>query len=63
MNAEELDSLQGQGVPFFGCNLGVGLSMPEFRGGIARNLVEKMDFGISSMVGVTNLEDAVKVSS
>ena len=55
--------MQKHGVPFFGCNIGVGLSVPGFRGEIARSLIEKMDFGISSIIGVTSMDEALKVRS
>ena len=63
MNAEELEALQKDGVPFFGCNIGVGLSIPGFRTQIARGLIEKMDFGVSSIIGVSSMEETVKVKS
>ena len=51
------------GVPMFGCNLGVGLSLalPGFRADIAKGILAKLPFGASSVVGAKSLEEAVKV--
>lgn len=57
--------MEAMGVPFFGCNLGVGLALaiPGLRIDVARGLLGDMAHGNSSIVGVTSLQEAVKVPS
>ena len=61
---EEKEAIEKLGVPFFGMNLGVGLSLPipGFRSSVAAGLLGSLPFGASSMVGVTSMDEALKAS-
>ncbi len=55
VNMEEKDVVEKLGVPFFGMNLGVGLSLPipGFRSSVAAGLLDSLPFEASSLVRLT----------
>lgn len=57
VNTAELNEMEKDGVPFYGLNLSVGLSIG-FGSQIAQGLVKDLPFGAVSMIGVKSLEDA-----
>jgi len=62
VNVGEKEAVEKLGVPFFGMNLGVGLSLPipGFRSSVAAGLLDSLPFGACSMVGVTTMDEALK---
>ena len=57
VNQSELTEMEKSGVPFFGLNLSVGLSIG-FGSQIAQGLVQNLPFGALSMIGVRSIEEA-----
>lgn len=51
------------GVPFFGMNLSVALSVgiPGFRSQVAAGLVNNLPQGVSSMMGATSMQEIQQV--
>ncbi|EIE22654.1 hypothetical protein COCSUDRAFT_47639 [Coccomyxa subellipsoidea C-169] len=62
VNKMEVEAMASVGVPFFGINLAVGLSLalPGFKSDITKGLLGALPQGASSLVGVTSIEEAVK---
>ncbi|KAA6420405.1 MAG: Indole-3-glycerol phosphate synthase, partial [Trebouxia sp. A1-2] len=62
VNKTELTRLGDAGVPFFGINLSVGLSLalPGFQTDMAKGLLNNMPFGAITMVGAKSPADARK---
>ena len=60
MNKTEINWLETVGVPFFGINLSVGLSLsiPGFQKDMAKGLLNSMPFGAVTMVGARSAYDA-----
>lgn len=60
VNASELREVSQFGVPFYGVNLSVGLSVgiAGFGSQVAKGLVGELPFGAISMVGVRSLDEA-----
>ena len=62
VNRTELSRLGDAGVPFFGINLSVGLSLalPGFQTDMAKGLLNNMPFGAITLVGAKSHADAVQ---
>ncbi|CAL8470646.1 g10188 [Coccomyxa elongata] len=62
VNKLEVEAMGNVGVPFFGINLAVGLSLalPGFTTDMTKGLLGALPQGASSVVGVTSIEEAVK---
>ncbi len=62
VNKTELTRLGDAGVPFFGINLSVGLSLalPGFQTDMAKGLLNNMPFGTITLVGAKSPADARK---
>ena len=62
VNRTELSRLGDVGVPFFGINLSVGLSLalPGFQTDMAKGLLNNMPFGAVTLVGAKSPSDAVQ---
>ena len=60
VNMAELRDMERYGVPFYGLNLSVGLSVQivGFGFGVAAGLLEELPFGAVSLVGVRSVEEA-----
>lgn len=60
MNQTEISRLGEVGVPFFGINLSVGLSLalPGFQKDMAKGLLNSMPFGVITIVGARSAADA-----
>ena len=60
VNKTEITRLETVGVPFFGINLSVGLSLsiPGFQKDMAKGLLNSMPFGAVTMVGARSAYDA-----
>lgn len=60
VNQTEISRLEQTGVPFFGINLSVGLSLalPGFQKDMAKGLLGKMPFGVVTLVGARSAPDA-----
>ena len=63
VNLEELQGMDKLGVPFFGMNLGVALSVniPGFRTEVAAGLLRNLSHGASSMMGAMSMEEVKQV--
>ncbi len=63
VNLEELKGMETLGVPFFGMNLGVALSVgiPGFRTEVATGLINNLPQGASSMMGATSMQEIKQV--
>ena len=64
VNLEELKGMETLGVPFFGMNLGVAISVgiPGFRTEVATGLINNLPQGASSMMGATSMQEIKQVS-
>ncbi|KAK9830183.1 hypothetical protein WJX72_010171 [[Myrmecia] bisecta] len=62
VNRTEIKAMEQAGVPFFGINLAVKLSLalPNFSTDMAKGLLGDLPFGASSLVGARNKDEAVK---
>lgn len=62
VNLEELKGMEKLGVPFFGMNLGVALSVgiPGFRTEVATGLLNNLPAGTSSVMGAASMEEIKK---
>ncbi len=62
VNKTEVTRLGDAGVPFFGINLSVGLSLalPGFQTDMAKGLLNSMPFGAITLVGAKSCADARK---
>ncbi len=62
VNRTELTRLGDVGVPFFGINLSVGLSLalPGFQTDMAKGLLNNMPFGAITLVGAKSASDAIQ---
>ena len=62
VNKTEVTRLGDVGVPFFGINLSVGLSLalPGFQTDMAKGLLNSMPFGAITIVGAKSASDAVQ---
>lgn len=59
VNTAELKAMEQYGVPFYGMNLSVGLSIG-FGAEVAQGLVKDLPFGSLSVIGVKSLEEGKK---
>ena len=62
VNKTEVNHLGDAGVPFFGINLSVGLSLalPGFQTDMAKGLLNNMPQGVITLVGAKSPSDAVQ---
>lgn len=62
VNRTEVSRLGDAGVPFFGINLSVGLSLalPGFQTDMAKGLLSNMPFGAITLVGAKSPSDALQ---
>lgn len=62
VNKTEVNRLGDVGVPFFGINLSVGLSLalPGFQTDMAKGLLNNMPQGVITLVGAKSPSDAVQ---
>lgn len=60
---EELQGMEKLGVPFFGMNLSVALSVgiPGFRAEVATGLLNNLPQGVASMMGATSMQEIKQV--
>ncbi|PSC68944.1 Isovaleryl-dehydrogenase [Micractinium conductrix] len=60
VNLQELQAMEKYGVPFYGMNLSVGLSiqLQGFGVGVAKGLLGELPFGAVSLVGAKSVEEA-----
>ena len=65
VNKTEVNRLGDIGVPFFGINLSVGLSLalPGFQTDMAKGLLNNMPQGVITLVGAKSSADAVQARS
>lgn len=59
VNADEVKVLDQMQVPFYGINVNVGVSLalPGFRSDIASGLLDKLPYGVASLVGIRSIDE------